>query len=204
MNDCYSVVTIHSSPWSIKRLKGKFSKLLRNSNRLVNLLRYIGYSMDDIKRGDVRAQGNVESWCVTDVDEITLNIESPYVPNVKCIKEFVDYYVDDADIKYYAEEPSVELFWSNDPCVIGTVYIDRWFDYEKFDKETLKELDEFVSVYFDWPEDIVKNGMEDFLGHDGTYEELAEEMDAFVKENGGKDSYIYFYTYQEMSLDNVT
>ena len=199
MNDCYSVITIHAKPRSIRKLKGKFEKLLKNNRRASNLLRSIGYSNDDIKHGDIRAQGVIEWWDSTDDDEITINMESPYVPNVRCIKEFVDHYVDDAEIVYSAEEPGVELFWSNDPCVIGTVYIDHWFDYEKIDEATLKKLDEFVSTYFDWPKEIVHHGLEDFLGHEGTFEDLAEEMDVYVKENGGKDSYISFYVYQEMN-----
>ena len=191
-NWCTSIVTIKtSSEKSADILEEKFGKAMSSNpakadfgNRwLGNLLLQIGMPKDDvIHRTSLRCRGQILYMLREDEKMISLATETAWEPMIECIRKFVDTYVDDADIFYVAEESNMGIFWTNDPDVVGNV----WVDYEDVSAET----EELLASIQDEKEKDAAKAFEEYLGHSGKLEDLAEEL----AEN--EDAFISVHTYE--------
>ena len=124
-NDCFTSITITGDPGIIKKITDRMDKAFISDKWLGNLLLEIGYSEDDIKTLGVRCRGSVEYRESYD-EEIRIDTDTAWVPMLKVFTKFCDRVVgeNNYELVYTAEEPGCEIFWTNDPCVEGTWYID--------------------------------------------------------------------------------
>ena len=177
-NICFTEVTIKTSQKrSADILERRFVETLfpdpakpdPEDRWLGNLLVQLGMPKEDVLNGKaLRCRGTVVYFMRDDDKTISLSTESAWVPMIKCIRKFVDAHVDDAEVFYIAEEPNMDIFWTNNPDVAGNV----WVDWEEVSAETEKFL---VSVRDKKEKDATK-AFEERLGHPGKLEKLAEEL----------------------------
>jgi hypothetical protein len=140
-NWCYSVITInHTDKSKLQEFYEKLEKWLKtpyaengfdqySMGWLGNIVGNSGISKH-VKKGDteefepyIRCRGSVEDMKFED-GQITINTETAWSPCLKMFSKVCDKYLPDAEILFEAEEPGVELYISNDPCVVGTYTID--------------------------------------------------------------------------------
>lgn len=137
-NWCFTSVTIHSTKENLDIIERELVNATSTNpvkadfgnTWLGNLLLYIGMDEDSVVHGDIRCRGSMEDFLRQDDETIDCVIYSAWSPHIQCICKFVDHYVDDAEIIYTAEEPGCELYWTNDPAVEDTVYIDSLIENE--------------------------------------------------------------------------
>lgn len=202
-NWCSSYVRIKASGKSLdvleseieKATDGRYPETDFGNEWLGNLLLHIGMSRDDVIYGDINCRGYIVDW-IKNADEITMDIESAWSPHVKCIKEFCDYFVKDADVFYTAFEPGSEIFLSNDPDYIGTVYIDI-SDGGDMPEDLLNIIPEGDT---ELPKDKVRILLEGYLKHSGTFEKLAREIEEQFYDT---DSFIAFHVYESCDIEDA-
>lgn len=204
-NWCFSSVYINGTKEQIDVLDREFSKAL-SSNPLEadfgdiwlgNLLYYIGIPKDEVIHGDTRCRGSVDYICREGEDTIHMEIESAWTPHIACIRKFCEHFAPDVEIIYISEEPGCELYWTNDPMTAGTVVVDYFSDeYED------KQLEDILYTCNGQTKEFVAIKLARFLKHDGTYEQLTEEIVDRVLDND-PGACINFYVYDMVPLDQV-
>lgn len=130
-NWCYSSVTIHSEKADVleKELKEALSKNPAKAefgnSWLGNLLLHLGHKTEDVRKENVaRCRGSVDWWDRLAKDEISLQTESAWVPHLECVEMFAKHYDLDAEVIYTADEPNKDIYWTNDPAVVGDIYVN--------------------------------------------------------------------------------
>ena len=205
-NWCFSHVTLNGSKDSMDKLEKAFQEAFASSpiptdfedTWLGNLLLKLGYDEDAIQHGDIRCRGSVTDWSRTDDKTIELDVESAWGPHIYCIQLFVQNIDPEIEMVYTAEEPGNGLYWTNDPAVVGTVYIDR---FDNGDPEFPEGLSACLETIYDAPQENVRQALAKYLGHDGDFDTLTKEISEMVEERD-PDSYVYFHIYQEVPMED--
>ena len=107
---------------------------------LGNLMLFIGVSEDTVVHGTANCRGELYDIERTSDYFLSFWVESAWSPANECVSTFVKTFAPNASILYVAEESGCELYWTNDPDVLGTVHIDRWEDGEGTIPEHLRFL----------------------------------------------------------------
>ena len=205
-NWCFSNVEIIGTEDDIDRLEKEFGEALSRDriktdfgpSWMGNLLLHIGMSKDEVISGDTRCRGTVTAFEGDMKHRIVLDTETAWVPMMQCIDKFVRHYTDDAAIFYCAEEPGCDVFWSNDEEYIGHVYIDYYPDTD-FPADLEKAID---AVQYG-PKEAVQEMLEKYLGHTGTFEALANELDDRVRDIN-EDLFVSCHVYDNVPLAECT
>lgn len=206
-NWCYTNVRISASHKSIQRLSEEFEKAFALDEEtdfgemwLGKLLLHIGMPLQDVVYGDIRCRGEIEDIDYGDVDslptdtcdeeEIQLHMSSAWGPHLYCIQMFVNHFVEDAVITYDAIEDMCELYWTNDPQMVGAIYVDTYIS---------DDLPEELSAIADcemgeWGEDQLVKYLSRKLGIEGDFKKLSEYIEQLLDEYGC-ESYISFHKY---------
>ena len=150
-NPCSVYVNINASSEDLAVVLEEQIKLATAESRWLNkLLEHIGHS-------ELPARGYV-AWYERNEDSLFVQLECKWSPYLQALSAFVDHYDKDAEIIFQAEECGEEIYWTNDPTVSGTVYIDSCLAHDDGRLEELANKCEGES----WENAVVL--MADFLG----------------------------------------
>lgn len=119
---------------------------------------------------DYNCKGTVLEYERTAVQQMIMTIESAWGPHVMCIKAFCDHFVKDAKVIY-----DCDTFITNDPNLVGKVKV-------RVNGKNVPEILESMN-WWDEPaaQDEIRQELIKFLGHDGTYKDLKEEVEKWVE-----------------------
>lgn len=201
-NWCYSTVKIEASLPSLEKVKSEMDMALSSNplnagfgnEWLGNLLYHIGVSENEVDYGKTRCRGSVEDYELEN-GALVLHTESAWRPHVQCIKDFVDHYVDDAKVIYVADEPMLDLHWTNDPNEVDRVYVMHCIS----DRPELKGIQTLVDSIQGMKKEDAYQKLSAFLGVDGSFEFLVDKLIEKVNE----DDYLSIYAYEYVEIDRV-
>jgi len=161
-NWCNNDITIYSS--NEEKLK-KLSELIDDwtskdfatngfgHNWLGNIVGFseIGKYENDFKTLDdkeLRCRGQL-IYSELSGGQLNLITETAWAPMLKMWKLICDKYLPDANIIYTSEEPGCGIYYTNDPNIEGSYYVDIWEPPEEFeDEESLYEASKTDVINF--------------------------------------------------------
>lgn len=132
-NWCYTQISVNcSSETKAQEIEKLFNEWLEKGkedsdfkrNWIGSILKYSGLGQPD-SEGCPRCRGSIADINVED-NILSFYTETAWAPMLQWLKFVTDKYDPNAEIIYTAEEPGCGIYYSNDPTVIGTVYIDNW------------------------------------------------------------------------------
>jgi len=203
-NWCWSQVHISTDEEKLNKLFGEMSIALSSNplgadfgnEWLGNLLVYTGMDKDEVISGHIGCRGSITDFGIDDNGELMMNLETAWNPQFGAIKKFIEFVLGkDAEygFRYTAEESGCGLYCSNDDEVIDTYHIDAW--------DCDDALDHLIAFYSYTTEDDLKCGLEEYLGHDGEFDDLMEEATAKAEEDGRG---LYFNKYDYIDWHDFT
>ena len=136
-NWCMTTMTIHpaseTKPFSKEMLEKLETAIDTNylgddpwtfhESWLGNLLCATGMTPEEVTNGGIRCRGRV-AYCETSEEEIYLQVETAWCPQLGAVKKFLDHFGAEAEIIYSAEEPGTEVYYTNDPDEEGSFIFD--------------------------------------------------------------------------------
>jgi len=93
---------------------------------------------DENKDFSVRCRGSI-TYMDFDGGQIIIDTETAWCPMLKMWIKILEKYLPDAELTYTAEECGCEIYYTNDPCIVGKYVIDSWNDDVESDWEASKE-----------------------------------------------------------------
>ena len=134
-NWCYTNITIsHENPQKIKKFNDLLDKwtsknYMENGFGLEWLGNVVGNSgidtADEKHDFKVRCRGRI-IYKAFDDKVITIDTETAWVPMLQMWIKVLERYLPDAELIYTAEEPGCGIYYTNDPTVKDSYYIDSW------------------------------------------------------------------------------
>lgn len=113
---------------------------------LGNILLHLGWTEDDIRNSDMRCRGTLSCMQRGDDEQLSFEVKSAYVPHLGPVMEIARKYAPNCEIIYTADEMGYEIHITNDPCVVGTYFVDcnlfsheEWKAFEGWDDPVTKQ-----------------------------------------------------------------
>ena len=196
-NWCYTNISFNSeNKNNLKKLYNFIEKATSNkskyadvsdfgSNWLGNVLLECDLmTLDDVKNNTVpcRCRGSIIYVDITD-DQVIVDTETAWVPMMQVWHKVVEKLnLDDVDIIYTAEEPGCELYWTNDPTIVGTYILEAYYNGNENDiLNYIFDGEPNCSLY-----DLSQKAIDEYLDKTKEFfpsmkklEELEDEFDEF-------------------------
>lgn len=177
-NWCYTSVNITAPKAQIQALdsfldNAAASGKIRNDFGemwLGHILERLGFDEASIRDGRINCRGVIDDIDVAD-DSMSLAISSAWGPQIGPVLLASRCFAPDAEITYSAEEPSTDLFMTNDPDMKDAVMVDSYIGEQPDDYP-----EEFRDVHEPLKMDFVMEALKKDLGHSGTFDKLAWEF----------------------------
>lgn len=176
-NWCGTTIKIEAESSAIEQLMHKFETAMRENpgatefgdNWLGNLLLHIGYTKKDIETVDKAPSCRGMITWIERISPTVLVVDTvtAYEPMVRCIKEFVDAFVDNAVITYAGEEPGCNIYETNDPETADTVYVHLT---ER--RNITKDLKNLLLDIEGMKREVAEQRLSEYLGQTGSLEEF--------------------------------
>lgn len=200
-NWCISTVSIHSNKKEIELLWNKLQEATSANPEgadfgnmwLGNLVLHVGKKWEDVDcRGAI-------SWMNKTSDNIIdIDVESAWSPQLEPIKLMAEKYAPNASVYYTAEEPGCELYYTNDPDMVGKYIVGTWMHWSC--SQNISGNDDEKLACFEEREPITEGELREALIEvlgiaDGNYT-IRELIHMFTEKYEG--AYVYQYEYVEI------
>ncbi len=149
-NWCYSRVTVNTKSKSdAQNLCNLFNTWLDKGKDesdfkedwLGSIIKYSGIGNPDTE-GCPRCRGRIESL-EADGTMLQFTTETAWSPMLKGLQMVIDKYAPGSEITYLSEECGMEIYFTNDPDLIGKIYVDNWTDEQDY-IETCNDYEESI------------------------------------------------------------